>query len=93
MAKRLRKVQDVDGKQLLCLGKSPKEADNVALEVKHSDPSRRDNPVMYVTRGMVLRVPQDISVTDARTLLTIEEWNFKVQEQPQDAQQESKGDK
>lgn len=93
MAKRLRKVQDVDGKQLLCLGKKPKEPENVSLRFKHSDPSRRSSEHIDIARGMVLRVPQDISVTDARDLLTIDEWHFKVQDQPQEAQQESKGDK
>lgn len=92
MARRLRKPQDVDGKQLLCLGKKPKEPENVSLRWKHTDPSRRHSEHIDISRGMVLRVPQDISVTDARDLLMIEEWHFKIQDQA-DNQQESKGDK
>lgn len=92
MAKRLRKPQDVNGKQLLCLGKKPKEPENVAFNLEHTDAKSRGKEFTYVTRGMTLRVPQDVSVTDARTLLTIDEWHFKVQDQPK-AQQESKGDK
>ncbi len=87
-----KKKQDLDGKQLVCQGKENDRSNGVVLLLEHSDPSRRNVSHIEIAKDMILRVPQDISEPDARHLLEVDDWKFRVEDQPQ-ASDESKGDK
>lgn len=87
-----KKVESLDGKQLVCKGKEDDRSNGVVLRLNHSDPSRRKVDHIEIAKDMILRVPQDISEVDARHLLEVDDWKFKVEDQPQ-ASDESKGDK
>ena len=86
------KQQDLDGKQLVCLGKERDRPDNSVLLMTHSDPSRRSVASIEISRDMVFRVPQDISEVNARELLENDQWHFRVEDQPQQSAK-AKGDK
>lgn len=87
------KLKDLDGKQIVCLGRNPGQPENVALHLEHSDPSRRSVESIDISRGMVFRIPQDMSEVDARFLLEVEGWHFKIEDQPQEQSEQPKGDK
>ncbi len=93
MAKEVK--QDLDGKQLVAIGRKPDEPEISVLRLTHSDPSRRASDHIDIHRGAVLRVPQDISEVDGRFLLDGQsEYQFRIEDQPSEKQSEApKGDK
>lgn len=80
--KKLKKAEDVEGKLLVSKGSADPGSVATALRLTHSDPSRRNSETIDLVIGGTYRIPEDISVTDARVLLQSEQWKFSLKERP-----------
>lgn len=80
--KKLKKSEDVEGKLLVSKGAVDPRSVATALRLKHSDPSRRNSETIDLMVGGSYRIPEDISVSDARVLLQSEQWKFSLKDRP-----------
>lgn len=80
--KKLKKAEDVEGKLLVSKGSANPASGATALRLTHSDPSRRNSETIDLLVGASYRIPEDISVSDARVLLQSEQWKFSLKDRP-----------
>lgn len=81
--KKLKKAEDVEGKLLVSKGSADPGSVATALRLTHSDPSRRNSETIDLVVGGAYRIPEDISVSDARVLLQSEQWKFSLKDRPE----------